>query len=192
MHVIKCSCSIIEASTNGINTLLKTITQKFTSFFTKPEVNAAQDWQAANGEAEHAFWLFAAPVTMLPGQDSFYMGDPAPAAISGEESEALMASLNQLFADDGYHFYLQSNRWFLGLDNDPQVTVTHLNEVVNKDVAQYLPTGVGASAWNKAQTEIQMLLFTHPVNQAREAQDLPMINSLWCYGLGASRLGASE
>jgi len=172
--------------------LFKAIYQKLIAVFSKPEINAAQAWQAEGGEATHAFWLFAAPVTMLPGQDSFYMGDPAPAVILHEESVALMASLNLLFADDGYNFYLVNDVWFLGLDADPQITTTPIADVVNKDVAHYLPQGEGASVWNKAQTEIQMLLFTHKTNQAREAQGLLMINSLWCYGLGASKLGVAE
>jgi hypothetical protein len=29
-----------------------------------------------------------------------------------------------------------------------------------------------------------MLLFEHPINVAREAEQLPVINSIWCYGLG--------
>jgi hypothetical protein len=29
-----------------------------------------------------------------------------------------------------------------------------------------------------------MLLFEHPINQAREAKRLPAINSIWCYGGG--------
>jgi hypothetical protein len=29
-----------------------------------------------------------------------------------------------------------------------------------------------------------MLLFEHPINQAREAKGLPAVNSVWCYGLG--------
>ena len=172
--------------------MFKAIYQRLSAVLSKPEINAAQAWQTEGGDAKHAFWLFAAPVTMLPGQDSFYMGDPAPAEILQEESVALMAGLNQLFTDDGYHFYLVNHIWFLGLDADPQITTTPIADVVNKNVGLYLPQGEGASAWNKAQTEIQMLLFAHPVNQAREAQGQPMINSLWCYGLGASELGTSE
>jgi hypothetical protein len=49
-----------------------------------------------------------------------------------------------------------------------------------------LPQGEGALQWNKLQNEIQMLLFSHSVNEPREAQGQPVINSLWCYGLGAS------
>ena len=166
--------------------MLKPIIKKLALLFAKPEYNAAQVWQAEGGKATHAFWLFAAPVVMLPGQDSFYMGDPAPAEVSSDESVALMESLNQLFAEDGYHFHLLNDVWFLGLDADPQITTTSIEQVMNKDVAHYLPQGEGALFWNKVQTEIQMLLFTHPVNQAREAQGLAMVNSLWCYGLGAS------
>ena len=59
-----------------------------------------------------------------------------------------------------------------------------LQTVINKDINAFLPTGDGAMQWAKFQNEIQMLLFDHPVNLAREAKQLPAVNSIWCYGLG--------
>jgi len=165
--------------------MLKAIYQKLSTLFSATKINAAQAWQAEGGEAQHAFWLFATPVHLMAGRDSFYMGDTA-VEIAHAESKALMESLNQHFAADGYHFYCLDDVWFLGLDDDPKITTAHIDNVKGQDVAPYLPQGEGASVWNKLQTEMQMLLFSHPVNQAREAQGLPMINSLWCYGLGAS------
>ena len=55
---------------------------------------------------------------------------------------------------------------------------------INQDINAYLPTGEGATQWAKLTNEMQMLLFEHPVNLAREANKLPTINSIWCYGGG--------
>lgn len=149
-------------------------------------MNAAQAWETQVGNVTHAFWMYAAPVNMQLGRDSYFLTDPELIMIKEEESVALVESLNAHFAGLGYYFYVKDNVWFLGLDNDPQITATHIKQVTNQDIANYLPQGEGALVWNKLQNEIQMLLFSHPINQIRESKGLPMINSLWCYGLGKS------
>lgn len=164
---------------------LATLFKRLSVLFVAPTKSAAQAWQEAEGEAKHAFWLYAAPVNMLLGRDSFFLSAPAPLAMTNDESLTLIASLNQHFSNNGYYFYLQNDVWFLGLDADPKITTTPIDEVVNKDIAAYLPKGDGALVWAALQNEIQMLLFSHPVNAEREAQGKPVMNSLWCYGLAA-------
>lgn len=111
---------------------------------------------------------------------------PAPAPLLAPRADALsiITSLNQHFSAHGYHFYLQDDAWFLGLDTNPKITTTPIEKVMNKDVAPYLPQGEGSLAWASLQNEIQMLLFSHPVNELRDSQGLPVINSVWCYGGG--------
>ncbi len=166
--------------------MLKAVYQKIITLFSTPKINAAQAWQAHGGNSIRAFWMFATPVNMQLGRDSYFLTDPDTTPISREESVMLIESLNAHFDGFGVCFYLLNGVWFLGLDKDPQIITADINRVKNQDIADYLPQGEGALAWNKLQNEIQMLLFSHPVNQAREAQGLPVINSLWCYGLGAS------
>jgi hypothetical protein len=148
----------------------------------RPQPNAAKAWRAIDGQQTHAYWLFAAPVHMLLGRDSYFMHDSAPLSLASTDAEQLIQDLNQHFNRDGLYFYLQETVWFLGLDTDPQITTTPLERVIGLDVAPYLPAGAGALAWAKLQNEIQMLLFAHPVNARREQQKLPVVNSLWCYG----------
>lgn len=164
--------------------MLSTIYQQLRARFKKPEMNAAQAWLLYGGEAEHRFWLFATPVNMVLGRDSYFLTDPATTPVSHEESMALIESLNTHFDGFGVCFYLVNNIWFLGLDKNPEITTTNINIVSNQDIAHHFAQGKGALAWHQLQNEIQMLLFSHPVNQVREAQGSPVIHSLWCYGLG--------
>jgi hypothetical protein len=166
--------------------LLKLIINKVCTLFAKKEINAAQAWQADHAESLHAFWMYALPVNMQLGRDSYFLTDPASISISEQESEALIESLNTHFVELGFKFYLHNNVWYLGLDKKPEITTTNIEDVKNQDIADHLPQGNGALEWNKLQNEIQMLLFSHSVNQTREAQGQPVINSLWCYGLGQS------
>ncbi len=166
--------------------MLASIYRKVIAYFFKQSINAAKAWKEERVDADHAFWMYAAPVHMLLGRDSFYLSNPAPVPIAIEESIAIISSLNKHFSEMGCYFYVVNDVWFLGLDYDPKVLTTPIGLVKNKEIAHYLPQGEGASAWNKLQNEIQMLLFNHPVNQKREVQGKLIINSLWCYGLGAS------
>ena len=120
---------------------------------------------------------------MQLGRESYFLTAPAPLLAPRQDCESIISSLNQHFAGFGYHFYLQNDICFLGLDADPKITTTAIEQVVNKDVAPYLPQGEGALAWASLQNEIQMLLFAHSVNEVREARGELPINSLWFYGL---------
>jgi hypothetical protein len=155
---------------------------RFFAYFS-PQPNAAKAWVVAGDSAQHAYWLFATPVHMQLGRESYFLTTPAPVLVSGDDALALMTSLNQHFNQVGLHFYLQNDIWFLGLDVDPKITTTPIEKVINKDVAPYLIKGENALAWANLQNEIQMLLFSHPVNEVRESQGQPAINSLWFYGL---------
>ena len=154
--------------------------------------NAAKAYKQAGGSAQHALWLFAAPVHLQLGRESYFLSNPAPLLAPepapeclnrGADAASMIESLNQHFSGFGYHFYLQNDIWFLGLDADPKITTTPIEKAINKDVAPYLPQGEGGLVWAKFQNEIQMLLFAHPVNEAREARGELPINSLWFYGL---------
>ena len=59
-----------------------------------------------------------------------------------------------------------------------------LDRVIGRDVDPWLPSGASARLLRRLQNEMQMLLYTHPINEARAARrDLP-INSLWFSGTG--------
>jgi hypothetical protein len=145
--------------------------------------DASKSWHAMGGKIQHGFWLFAAPVHMQLGQESYFLTEPAPLLVSNDEAESVVLSLNQHFSELGYHFYLQNEVWFLGMDSDPKIITTPIGKVINHDVGPYLPIGEGRLAWASFQNEIQMLLFSHPVNEIRERMGLPTINSIWFYGL---------
>jgi hypothetical protein len=151
-----------------------------------PIPDASKTWYAMGGKIQHGFWLFAAPVHMQLGQESYFLTNPAPIIVSDAESESIVLSLNQHFSELGYHFYFHNDVWFLGLDSNPKIFTTPIGTVINHDVGPYLPSGEGRLAWACFQNEIQMLLFSHPVNDLREKKGYPTINSIWFYGLNAA------
>ena len=154
------------------------------NLFSPQKLNAALAWQQAGNNAGSAYWLYAAPVHLVLQRDSFSLAAPVPLLLESNESDVLTRAINKHFEADGLMFFWHQNTWFLSLKTNPNIQTTTPQSVINKDINAFLPTGEGAMQWAKFQNEIQMLLFDHPINLAREAKRLPAINSIWCYGLG--------
>lgn len=151
-----------------------------------------QDWPLATlarvGQglpADDAYWLLASPVHLLLQRDSFLLAQPAPLALAADEQEVLRASLNRHFVDEGFELLPGGHAgWFMRLETPPELSTTLLDAAVGRDVAACLPHGRDAQRWRQLLNEMQMLLFEHEVNQAREVRGEPAVNSLWIYGGG--------
>ena len=159
-------------------------------------INAAQAWQQlglqTHSHAGGTYWLYAAPVHLALQRDSFSLA--ALLHLESDEIEALTGSLNKHFALDAPEikatFFWHETQWFLSLESNPNIQMHAPKLALNKDIDAFLPIGEGAIKWASFTNEVQMLLFEHPVNQAREAKNLPTVNSIWCYGGGDAK--ASE
>lgn len=157
--------------------------------FKPKKISASDAWVILQSKAGNevsiedklAFWLYATPIHLVLQRDSFSLASPVPLPLEIEEIEALSSTLNQHFMPDKIHFIWHEKQWFLKLEYNPNITTYAPELAINKDISAYLPTGDGAIQWARISNEIQMLLFEHPVNLAREAKRLPVINSIWCY-----------
>jgi hypothetical protein len=152
--------------------------------FQHKTLNAALDWQKAGNQAGKLYWLYAAPVHLVLQRDSFSLAAPAPLTLESDEIVALTAALNQHFEADKIQFFWHENTWFLCLDTHPNIHTSAPDDVLNKDISAFMPSGEGATKWASFINEVQMLMFVHPVNKAREAKGMLAINSIWCYGGG--------
>ncbi|MBI3903521.1 MAG: hypothetical protein HY306_11390 [Nitrosomonadales bacterium] len=163
-------------------------------------VDTLEDWLcAAFGVAEQAI----APVTLRadgvdPGAAYWLRADPvylqilrnemilqSDLALSAGEAAQLCASLNAHFAAEGLSFVApHPQRWYLRTDTAPDITTRLLSKVEGQDVHQHLPQGADALRWHRTLNEVQMLLYAHPVNEAREARGVLPANSVWLWGGG--------
>lgn len=127
-------------------------------------------------------WMRADPVHLSLQRDQLRLSGVLP---TPEEATILCASLNAHFAEQGMLFFApHPQRWYVQLDATPRISTTPLSEVMGANVRGALPTGEDASRWHQLFNEIQMLLFAHPVNEAREARGEVPINSVWFWGGG--------
>ena len=158
------------------------------NLFKPKQTNAAIAWASiqkkADNQAGRAYWLYATPVHLVLQRDTFSLAAPVPLPLENDEIYALTSLFNKHFERDNMQFFWHENTWFLRLASNPNIQTYAPEAALNKAIGVYLPTGEGATKWASFSNEIQMLLFDHPVNIAREAKRLPAINSIWCYGGG--------
>jgi len=130
-------------------------------------------------------WLRADPVYARIERDTMVLHHAAVLAITPDEARALVASLRELFAGDGLEFHVpRPDRWYVRVPAGELPATTPLSQALGADVFGRLPRGTGRINWAAALTEAQMLLATHPVNLAREAERRPPVNAVWFWGEG--------
>lgn len=130
-------------------------------------------------------WLHMDPIELLVDGGNVCLVGRDHLGISEEESQQLIASINQLlFQDELQITYGNPNEWFLRLPSEPGITTYPLTEVIAKDLRAYLPKGRDQDWWHRLLTEIQMILFDHQVNKLRQKEGKPVINSVWLWGEG--------
>lgn len=129
------------------------------------------------------YWLCADPVSLqLQNAQVLVQPDVMP---TREEATALCANLNEHFAGMGLSFHApHPQRWYARLDAAPQMETSPLRQVVWRDAKFHQPQGADALHWQRIATEVQMLMYAHPANQARAARGELVVNSLWLWGGG--------
>jgi hypothetical protein len=134
-------------------------------------------------EPGKAYWLRADPVNLDIRRDQLVLQTDVP--MGADEAEQLCADLNAHFAGAGLRFIApHPQRWYLRLDAAPGMTTLPLAQVAGMNVRAHLPQGADAMHWHRVLNEIQMLMFAHAVNQAREARGELPANSVWLWGGG--------
>jgi hypothetical protein len=130
-------------------------------------------------------WLRADPVHLQVNMDQLLLVPGSALQISTDDADALIKALNRHFAEDGLEFVApHPHRWYVQLTQQATVTHTPLDQVAGHNINDFLPQGEDAMRWHQWLNEIQMLLYTHPANDAREQRGLPLIHSVWFWGEG--------
>ena len=129
--------------------------------------------------------LRADPVHLRADASGLLLFGPGQLDIQPDEAAQLLAALNGLYAERGWRFHsAQPQRWYLSLPDAPRIATRRPGGLLGQDISGRLPTGEEAGEWHTVLNEIQMLLHSHPVNERRQAEGRPAINSLWLWGGG--------
>lgn len=138
------------------------------------------------GEAPgNAAWAFITPCQWQVTTDHITLHDPAHLGLDEAASRELLAIVAPWFAEDGITLhYDQPTRWLASSPLFATLATASLERVQGRDVRAWMPNAREARTLHRLQSEMQMLLYTHPFNDARSAQGLLPVNAFWVHGAG--------
>ncbi len=143
-------------------------------------------WAAWQAQPRAGAWGFVSPCHWLMGSDDVAMSRAPLTDFPAHESQALLASMQPFFAEDGVELiYDQPLRWLARGDLLQGIVSASQDRVAGRGVKPWLPRGAGAARLRRLQAEMQMLCYHHPVNDARQARGAAPVNSFWISGTGA-------
>lgn len=129
-------------------------------------------------------WMRADPVHLQLQRDQMLLSLPE---VEVDEAVQFCAALNEYFVGQGMTFYApHPQRWYVRVQQLPDMLTTPLSEVIGGNVRGALPQGVDSQHWHQLFNEMQMLLYSHALNDVREARGALAVNSLWLWGGGES------
>lgn len=135
-------------------------------------------------------WAWVTPAHWQIGTDHIQMTDPAALQLPETESRALLLAMAPWFAQDGIELQFETpQRWLARGAPLADLASASLDRVIETDLGPWMPD---TAALRRLQNEMQMLLYTHPVNDARDARGLLTVNSFWISGSGTLACGAPE
>jgi hypothetical protein len=120
------------------------------------------------------------------GTDQLTMLHPDGLALTEAESREVMALVQPYFAEDGIQLhYASPTLWIAYSPLFDGLATASLDRVIGRNVNAWMPEGAQAAPLRRLQNEMQMLLYTHPFNDRRQAAGQLPVNSFWVSGAGA-------
>jgi len=136
-------------------------------------------------EDRDAIWLRADPVHLHPDQRRLILMDQTMFTLDQHDALVLANEVRRLLDGRGMSFQAPaSHRWYLRLDELPDMQTTPIHSVIGRDINGHLPTGADAGRWVTLLNEVQMALYANPLNEKRRQKGEADINSLWFWGCG--------
>jgi hypothetical protein len=106
--------------------------------------------------------------------------------LSPAESDTLLAAMKPFFAQDGIALHpFEAGRWLAQGAVFNSLPSASPDRVLGRNLAPWMPTATQASGLIRLMSEMQMLLYTHALNDAREARGALPVNAVWFSGTGA-------
>jgi len=134
---------------------------------------------------QRRWYAYMDPVHLLPDRDTLLMLPSQQLDISADEAQRLIKTITEFNQDDAWRIdSLTPSHWLLSLAQAPDVQFSDLELAQRGEIFKLMPSGAHAAQWRKTLNELQMLLYSHPVNRQREQSGRTLINSVWWWGEG--------
>jgi hypothetical protein len=152
---------------------------------------AAQEAHRLGLDTRHGAdgWAWITPCHWKVNADHVAMDDPVHLGLTPKDCEALRLAMQPYFAEDGITLFAhaagQSNtRWLAHGAVFNRLPTASLDRVAGQTVDSWMPRQEQAKPLRRLQNEMQMLLYTHAVNDQRAAFRLKPVNAFWAGGTG--------
>ena len=147
---------------------------------------AACQVQQAGRDVQGAAWARITPCHWRVETDHIAMGHPQELQLDPRDSQALLAAMQPFFEQDGIALeYDAPTLWLARGEVFRGLATASLDRVVGRTIDDWMPRAEAAKTVRRLQQEMQMLLYTHEVNEARIRGGLLPVNSFWVSGTGA-------
>ena len=136
-------------------------------------------------------WCLLTPVHLHVGTEQVSLLPPEALQLDAVTSRELFGAIHPLFDSEGLALHwLGPQQWLARHPMFDGLPTASLDRVIGRNIDRWLPGHGDARLIRRLQNEVQMLLYTHPLNDRREAAGLPTINSVWLSGCGRLPDGA--
>lgn len=144
-------------------------------------------WQVRQeqGNAADVAWAWITPCHWHVATNHIVMKHPLELRLDADDSKALLAAMRPFFVQDGITLdYHAPTLWLARGDLFHGLATASLDRVMGRDIDEWVPRAAAAGPLRRLQQEMQMLLYTHAVNDARVRGGLLPVNSFWASGTG--------
>jgi hypothetical protein len=146
---------------------------------------AARAAQADGIQVGAQAWGLLTPAHWHVGTDQVSLSDPAQLMLDDFSAHVFFDVVRGQFSSLGYTVhYAAPMRWYLSHESLRDLPTASLDRVIGRNVDAWLANTTALQAIRRVQSEVQMLLYTHPLNDQRIARGLPPVNSFWLSGCG--------
>ena len=161
----------------------------------------AQGWRGADGclpfaaqaaaadgiEVGDLAWGLVTPTHWHVGRDHVTLADPAALQLSADESRAAFAAVRELFESEGFRVaWGAPTRWYVAHERLIDLPTASLDRVIGRNVELWM-RGTQDKLIRRLQSELQLLLYPHALNDAREQRRELTLNSFWLSGCGRAQ-----
>jgi hypothetical protein len=136
-------------------------------------------------EVRDLAWGLLSPAHWHVGRDQITLGDPGELGLDETTSRALFEAVRELFESEGFVCAWGAPlRWYVAHESLVDLPCASLDRVIGRNVDRWLPAGAQARLLRRLQSEVQLLLYPHAANEAREERGQLSVNSFWLSGCG--------
>lgn len=136
-------------------------------------------------------WGLLTPAHWHLGTEQVSLIDPASLMLDAATSHAFFDAVRELFTSEGFALHWGAPlRWYAAHESLTTLATASLDRVVGRNVDAWLGSDPAARRIRRLQSEVQMQLYTHPLNDERTARGLLPVNSLWLSGCGPAQVAS--